>query len=149
EKVNLSVVDESLLPAPQALGKSARVSFTVMGAVLSPANETGGYASYFNDLDTGYQPGWPIAISRAEAARDPNRVADWAAERGVDLMCVTHRAPDGAETYVLRALGMKVREITARELRDLDSLVATGRLPEGRPVGELLMHYDDKSRQLV
>ena len=64
-------------------------------------------------------------------------------------MCVTHRSPDGTETYVLRALGMKVREIDSRDLRNLDKLIAAGKLPEGRPVGELLMHYDAKSQQLV
>jgi hypothetical protein len=64
-------------------------------------------------------------------------------------MCITHRSPDGTETFVLRALGMKVREIYPRELRNLDKLIAAGTLPEGRPVGELLMHYDAKSQQLV
>jgi hypothetical protein len=65
------------------------------------------------------------------------------------LMCVTHRSPDGTETYVLRALGMKVREISSRDLRNLDRLIAAGTLPEGRPAGELLLHYDSKSEQLV
>ena len=32
---------------------------------------------------------------------------------------------------------------------DIDTLIAGGKLPEGRPVGELLMHYDAKSEQLV
>jgi hypothetical protein len=64
-------------------------------------------------------------------------------------MCITHRSPDGAETYVLKALGMKVREINARDLRNLDRLIASGKLPEGRPVGELLMHYDAESKRFV
>ena len=50
---------------------------------------------------------------------------------------------------MLRALGMKVREINPRDVRNLDKLIAAGTLPEGRPVGELLMHYDAKSQQLV
>ena len=50
---------------------------------------------------------------------------------------------------MLRALGMKVREINPRDLRNLDRLIAAGTLPEGRPVGELLMHYDTKSQQFV
>src|SRR5262249_55330690 len=66
-----------------------------------------------------------------------------------DLMCMTHSAPDGTETYVLRALGMKVWEIGPRELRNLDKLVAAGTLPKGREVGKLLMHYDAASEQLV
>jgi hypothetical protein len=74
---------------------------------------------------------------------------DWASQRGVDLMCIIHRSPDGTEIFVLRALGMKVREISARDLRNLDRLIAAGTLPEGRPVGELLMHYDTEAEQYV
>jgi hypothetical protein len=44
---------------------------------------------------------------------------------------------------------MKVREISPRDLRNLERLLAAGTVPEGRPVDELLMHYDTKSRQLV
>jgi hypothetical protein len=65
------------------------------------------------------------------------------------LICVTHRSPDGTETYVLQVLGMKVREISARDLRNLDKRIAADTLPEGRPVGELLMHYDAESQRLV
>ena len=119
------------------------------GAVLSPAIQEGQHAWHFYDLDTGYRPNWPTRIPRDEAARDAKQLADWASQNGVDLMCITHRSPDGTETYVLRALGMKVREINARDLRNLDKLIAAGTLPEGRPVGELLMHYDTESQQLV
>ena len=87
-----------------------------MGAVLSPASEEGEHVWHFYDLDTGYRPSWPAHIPRIEAAPDANGVADWATQSGADLMCVTHRSPDGTETYVLRALGMHVREINPREL---------------------------------
>ena len=149
QKVNLNVADEPLPPAPQALGKTARLSGEWTGAVLSPAIEEGQHAWHFYDLDTGYRPNWPTRIPRDEASRDSKQLADWASQSGVDLMCITHRSPDGTETYVLRALGMKVREIDSRDLRNLDRLIAAGTLPEGRPVGELLMHYDAKSQQLV
>jgi hypothetical protein len=151
QKVNLNVADEPLppAPAPQALGKTARLSGEMIGAVLSPAIENGQHAWHFYDLDTGYRPNWPTQIPRDEASGDAKQLADWASQSGVDLMCITHRSPDGTETYVLRALGMKVREINPRDLRNLDRLIATGTLPEGRPVGELLMHYDTQSQQLV
>ena len=64
-------------------------------------------------------------------------------------MCVTHRAPDGTETFVLRSFGLKAWEISPRDLRNLDKLVASGTLPKGREVGELLMHYDEASKRLV
>jgi beta-lactamase regulating signal transducer with metallopeptidase domain/5-hydroxyisourate hydrolase-like protein (transthyretin family) len=151
QKVNLNVAEEPLppAPAPQALGKTARLSGEMIGAVLSPASEEGQHAWYFYDLDTGYRPNYPTQIPRDETTRDAKQLADWASRSGVDLICITHRSPDGTETYVLQALGMKVREINARELRNLDSLIAAGTLPEGRPVGELLMHYDPRSQQLV
>jgi 5-hydroxyisourate hydrolase-like protein (transthyretin family) len=149
QKVNLDVVDEPLPPASHALGKTARLSGVVDGAVLSPALEAGPHAWHFCDLDTGLGPKWPARISRDEASRDLKRLTDWASRSGVDLMCVTHRSPDGAETYVLRALEMKVREINPRDYRNLDKLIAAGTLPEGRPVGELLMHFDTKSQRFV
>ncbi len=149
QKVNLHIADEPLPPASQGLGKTARLSGVIDGAVLSPAIEKGQYAEHCYDLDTGYRPNWPARIPKDEASRDAKQLADWAAESGVDLVCVTHRAPDGTETYVLQALGMKVREIDARDFRNLDKLIAAGTLPDGRPVGELLMHYDAKSQQYV
>jgi len=149
QKVGLNSSDEPLPPAPPALGKKARLGGEMTGAVVSPPIEKGQHAWHFLDLDTGYRPKWPAHIPRDESATDSKQLADWAAQTGADLMCVTHRAPDGTETYVLRALGMKVREIDARDLRNLDKLVAAGTLPEGRPVGELLMHYDARSQRLV
>jgi beta-lactamase regulating signal transducer with metallopeptidase domain len=151
QKVNLSVAEEPLPPAPdpQALAKTARLSGEMMGAVLSPVNEKGPYVWHFFDLDTGYKPNWPAEIPRNSSARNSPQLANWAAQHGVDLMCVTHRQPDGRETYVLKALGMKVTEISARDLRNLDRLLAAGRLPEGRPVGELLMHFDPQLQELV
>ncbi len=117
--------------------------------VLSPPAEKGQYVNYFYDLDTGYQPQWPGGIPRDADSRKQKPLDDWASERGIDLMCFPHRSPDGTETFVLRALGMKVKEISPRDARNLDKLIGDGKLPEGRPVGELLMHYDEKSQQYV
>jgi beta-lactamase regulating signal transducer with metallopeptidase domain/5-hydroxyisourate hydrolase-like protein (transthyretin family) len=149
QKVNLNVADEPLPPASQVLGPTARLSGVMMGAVLSPATQGGQHVWHFLDLDTDYRPNWPNHIPRVEASRDAKQLKDWASQNGVDLMCITHRSPDGTETYVLRALGMKVKEINPRDFRNLDKLIGGGKLPEGRPVGELLMHYDVPSQQLV
>ena len=149
QKVNLKLAEEPLPPAPNGMGKSARTENVTSGAVLSPPTEKGQYVDYFYDLDTGYQPHWPSKIPREAESRKEKQLDDWASERGVDLMCITHRSPDGTETYVLRALGMKVKEISPRDARNLDRLIGAGKLPEGWPVGELLMHYDEKSQQYV
>ena len=127
-------------------GRPARLTDGMIHAVLSPATEDGWQAV---DLDTGYSPRWPARIPRDEAARDAKQLAEWAAESGVDLICVTRRLPDGTETYVLQGLGMTVREINARDLRNLERLLADGKIPEGRPVEDLLMPYDSDSRKLV
>jgi hypothetical protein len=149
QKVNLNVANEPLPPAPEALGPTARLSGVFAGAVLSPAIEEGQHVWNFLDLDTEYRPSWPTHVPRDEASSNAMKLADWASQNGVDLMCTTYRAPDGTETYVLRAFGMNVREINSRDWRNLDRLMAAGTLPEGRPVGELLMHYDTESQQFV
>jgi len=150
QKVKLNVADEPLPPAALALGPTARLSGGMTGVVLSPAIPEGQYVWDSLDVDTGYPPKLPARIPRDEPARDLKQLADWASQSGADLICVNHRLPDGTETCVMRALGMQVREIDSRDLRNLDRLIAARTLPEGRPVvGELLMHYDSKSQQLV
>jgi beta-lactamase regulating signal transducer with metallopeptidase domain/5-hydroxyisourate hydrolase-like protein (transthyretin family) len=149
QNVDLKVAEEPLPPAPEALGKAARLSDVMSGAVLSPAIQKGPHAWHFFDLDAEYRLNWPAHIPQVEASRDSKELAEWASQNGVDLMCITHRSSDGTENYVLRALGMRVRQIDSRDLRNLDALIAGGKLPEGRPVGELLMHYDAKTQQLV
>jgi len=118
-------------------------------ATLSPATQEGEHNWYFYDLDTGARPKWPTEIPKDEARFDQKQLADWAAKNGVDLMCVTHRAKDGTETFVLRQFGMKAWEISRRDVRNLDKLIAAGTLPEGRETGELLMHHDEESKQDV
>lgn len=148
-KVNLKVVDEPLPPVSRTLGAQARLGSGIYGAILSPAIQGGRHAMHFSDLDTRLHPRWPENIAKDEGRFDQRRLAAWAAEKGVDLMCITHRAPDGTETFVLRAFNLKAWEISPRDLRNLDKLIAAGKLPEGRPVGDLLMHYDEKAKQLV
>ncbi len=149
KNVDLKFVEEPMPPAVQALGKTAKLVGVSQGEVLSPAIQGGEYATHFYDLDSGYEPIWPAEVPKDETVSESKPLADWVQKKGVDLMCVTHRSPDGKETYVLRAFGMKVREIQSRELRDLERLISAGQLPEGRPVGELLMHFDTGSQQYV
>jgi hypothetical protein len=148
QKVNLNVTDEALSTPRKALGPDARLVGETIGDTLSPAIQEGQHARHFYDLDTGFQPKWPAQIPKDESRFNEKQLADWAAENGVDLMCITHRDADGTETFVLRSFGMKVWEISPRELRNLETLIAAGKLPEGREVGELLMHYDPETQQL-
>lgn len=139
-------------PPPRAttsLGPNARLGDGVMGETLSPAIQEGAHAVHFYDLDTGVHPAWPAHLPRDEARLDPKQLAAWAADNGVDLMCVTHRAPDGKETFVLRSFGMKTWEISPRDTRNLGRLLAAGTLPKGHDTGDLLMHHDEASNRPV
>jgi hypothetical protein len=149
QKVGLPSNDELLPAVTQRLGPKARVGEGLMGATLSPAIQGGEHAWHFYDLDTGFRPRWPAHIPKDEARIDQKQLAAWAAANGVDLMCVTHRAADGTETFALRSFELKAWEISDRDLRNIDRLVAGGTLPAGRDVGELLMHYDVQSKRLV
>jgi hypothetical protein len=148
-KVGLKVDNEPLPPVATAAHPNAKVEYTVMEMILSPAIQGGKYAEHFYDLDTESSPKWPPHIPKDEARLDQAQLADWATARGVDLMCVTYRGPNGKETFVLRSFGMKVWEITPRDVRNLDKLLAAGTLPKDREVGDLLMHHDDESNQPV
>jgi hypothetical protein len=148
QKVNLYVTDDAHAAPPKSLGPNARLVGETIGDTLSPAIQEGRHARHFYDLDTGFQPKWPAQIPKDESRFDEKQIADWAAENGVDLMCITHRDADGTVTFVLRSFGMKVWEISPRDLRNLETLIVAGKLPEGREVGELLMHYDPETQQL-
>jgi hypothetical protein len=103
QKVNLNASDEPLPAVPESLGQKARLSGAMLGAVLSPAIQEGQHAWHFYDLDTGFRPNWPNRIPKDEARFDEKQIADWAADNGVDLMCVTHRSRDGTQTFAFRS----------------------------------------------
>ena len=44
---------------------------------------------------------------------------------------------------------MKAWEIGPQDLRRFDRLIASGKMPEGHEVGELLMHHDGETKRLV
>lgn len=136
-----------LTPAP--LGPQARLDdgAGVTGMVVSPAVERGGYSTHFMDLDTGLCLSWPAEIPRDDSGTDP-RLAAWAAENGLDLMCVAIKAGD-LEAYSLRTLGMTAVEITPAEARTLEKQLARGELPAGRMVEDLLLHSDPGSGELI
>lgn len=149
QKVNLQLAAEALPPTSAALGPHAKFGDQEQGVTLSPVTEEDQDAHYFYDLDTGIARGWPPQIPKDAANLDDKQLAAWAAESGVDLMCVIRQAADGSDVYVLRSFGMKVWEISPADLKRLDTLITAGKLPEGPAMGELLMHYDSKSRQPV
>jgi hypothetical protein len=149
QKVNLKLVNEPLPPPTTTLGPGAILSGGMTSAVISPAVQGGEHATFFHDCDTGFEPKWPAHIPKDEARFDQKQLDAWASENGLDLMCVTHQASDGTKTFVLRGLGLKAWELNQRDLRNIDKTIAAGKLPEGREVGELLLHFDPASQQYV
>jgi hypothetical protein len=145
QTVTLPPAIESRLPAPRPLRQGMKVDPRTEGATLSPANYEVRGAKYFVDLETGYQPQWPADVPRDEARIDFARLGAWAAENGVDLMCVTHRAGDAA-SFELRAFGAKVRQLSSRERRNLNDALRKAQLPAGREVVDVLLPTDEEGR---
>jgi hypothetical protein len=168
EKVHLASAEEPTAPLTRPLSKTASLGVDHT-AILRPLREKGRHVTSYIDLDTGYEPKWPAHLPRDESRLDQKQLAKWALENGVDLMCVTRRAPDGTKAYVLEAFNMQVWEITPRDVRYLNRSLAAGTLPTGRAIadkpntgrdpaatpdtgreaGDLLMHYDAKSGNLI
>jgi|GEM_PF-1418997 len=126
-------------PSPQpfaVLGDKARTGSGKGGYVLSPLTESG---THFLDLDTGLEPKAP------DAKHD---LTLWAAQNGVDLMCVVYQLDD-QPVYALRAFNMRLQEISLRDAKNIDKFLARSELPAGKPVGEFLLRSDDKTGQLA
>ena len=64
-------------------------------------------------------------------------------------MCVVHRSSDGTSTYALRAFDMRVHEISLWDAENIEKRLASGKIPEGRPEGDLLLHYDAEAQKYM
>ena len=109
--------------------------------MLSPPTEQG---AHFLDLDTGLAPDWPAEIPRSDLGAKQEDLALWAAQNGVDLMCVTYQVGD-QNVYALRSFNMRLEEIRPRDAKNIEQFLKRGTLPSGTPVGELLLKLDDKT----
>ena len=143
------MAEESLPAATKTLGPTARLGDGVQGETLSPAVQTGKYATHFLDLDTGHSPKRPEEFPPDEAQLDQKQLAAWAAKNGVDLMCITQIAADGSQTFVLKRWACKFGKLAEHDRRNIDRSIAARKLPQGRAVNELLMHYDAEQKQYV
>jgi beta-lactamase regulating signal transducer with metallopeptidase domain len=125
--------EEQPAPRPFAvLAGKARTGSGKGGFVLSPLAERG---DHFLDLDTGLEP---------KASEGKHDQTHWAAQNGVDLMCVDYQI-EGQSVYALRAFNMRVQEISLRDAKNIDKFLERGELPAGKPVGEILLRLDDKT----
>ncbi len=148
--VHLPPENGEVTEPPDALGSHPKIGGGgAIGMILSPSSEKGMYVDHFLDLDTGSQPRWPGHIPQEEAGTKQADLAHWAAQTGVDLMCVTHRPSEGKPTYALRAFNMRVKEISLWDAENIERRLQSGKIPEAQPAGELLLHYDTQAQKYV
>lgn len=147
-KVNLKPLTEVLPPAVTKLGPHAHLGKKANAVTLLPPRSGGERASHFYNLSTWFAPWWPADVPRDEAKIDFDKLDGWARENDVDLMC-TRLSSDGKPQCVLRGFDMKAWEISRRDAETIGTFVAAGKLPEGRPVGPPLRHYDAESKRYI
>jgi len=147
--VNLQIKEEPLPPLPGDLGPTARLVNEWSGMTLSPFSKERDAGSCFYDLDTGYSPKWPENISSDQDGLNGKELAKWAKESGIDLMCVTHKSPDGKITYELCGFELTAWELSPREVRNLDRSISAGIFPSGTPVSDLLIPSNSETNQPV
>jgi hypothetical protein len=130
-------------PNAKATGGMANV---IIGAIEDRASEC------FLDLDTGRWPGWQAATNDlGEQNITIETAGPWAAEQGLDVVGTKHAPSGSAKSYfALRGVGLQAWEISndrwdtiEQELRSREPLKL------GRPVGQILMHYDSETAAYV
>ena len=118
--------------------------------VVTPLGDADKNSDFFLDLDTGGEPRWPAKLPHNDSSPEVVTAArEWAATKGVDLMCVPSRNAEGDVVYTLIGIGLQLWEIDPFEAKNIAKRVAKGELPEGREVEDALLHYDPKTKQHV
>lgn len=145
--VKLETSKEALPPARSTFSPQARLGDSINGTMLFAPNPLKPNPWRLYDIETDLNPKWPGPAPADISQLDPQQISKWAADNGADLVCVPYKTAEGDETVALRALGMKVWEITPRDLRNLERSLRAGRLPEGRQVDEFLVHFDDEAKK--
>jgi hypothetical protein len=142
-RVGLVIPEEVPQSVPLSHSPNAKLGEKFVGVTLSTPIERG---ASFLDLDTGVKPPWPNDWAHDVEIEGRPEVAQWAAENGIDLMCVTYKSPTGESTYALRAFNMRLWELAPADARNIEKRLKSGKLA-GQPAGELLLHYDRETKQ--
>lgn len=138
-------------PTGLRITANAKLSGGSIGLVLTPVGDQGIGATFFKDLDTGNKPRWPKDLpANDESPETVAAVRKWAADHGIDLMCVTGTDDDGNVTYTLHGIDLQLWEIDPLDAENIDKRIASGTLPAGRKLDTAaLLHFDRKSGTLV
>lgn len=136
-------------PGQFPTGPNVKISGGQSNVGMSPVESRG--ASCFLDLDTGRQPAWPEGLAYSSSTVGQQAVWLWAAQEGIDLAAVTYRAPGGdKDYYCLKAVATQAWEVPNERWDTIAEEVKQNiPLELGRPVGELLIHYDSEQNRFV
>ena len=153
-KVNLPVwtpPDLSNYPTGLGLTKNAKLGGGLQGLVITPVGDQDTGATFFKDLDTGNEPRWPKHIpSKDASATTETATRNWAAEQGIDLMCVAGKNEEGKITYTLKGIDLKLWEIHPLDAKNIEKHIAAGKLPEGRPhERDEFLHFAEKTNSFA
>ncbi|MCA9099088.1 MAG: HEAT repeat domain-containing protein, partial [Planctomycetaceae bacterium] len=99
------------------------------GMTLSPFNDQTKFRTHFYDIDTGYSPAGPEPLPKNEEEIDYQKLGEWAKENGVDLMCVSHRSPDGTISYELRGFDLTAWDISREEVETMSRSIKDVEFP--------------------
>jgi len=89
------------------------------------------------------ETGWPVSVE--VFAGNTSDTFTFASQ----VRKVADRFGGGAVTYALRALNMRLWEISPWDAENIEKRIRSGRLPERQPVAERLLHYDRESQRYV
>jgi hypothetical protein len=138
--------DLSDYPTGRGLTANATMGHGSSGNVLSPIGDPDRGADFFLDLDTGSRWHWPTDLPVDDSSAETVRAArQWAADQGADLMCLAMPDEQGKVTFTLAGIDLQLWEIDPLDAQNIDRRVRAGRLPEGRPVPDRLLHYDPQT----
>ncbi len=150
-RVNLPALaefDDSTAPRGLEITADAQIDRSSRGWVLSPIGNKGRGKTFFMDIDTGLTPAWPKHLPREDSSPQTIAAAQkWAAGKGADLMCVARDDGEGQSPFALHGIGMKIWQIDPLDAKNLEKRLKEGKLPEGRPAEDWLMHYDAQTKQ--
>ncbi len=143
--------DLSDYPTGLGLTENAKRGGGLQGLVITPVGDQDTGATFFKDLDTGNAPRWPKHLPPKDASSATELSArKWAAEQGMDLMCVAGKNEKGKITYTLKGIDLKLWEIHPLVAKNIDKHIAAGKLPEGRQhERDEFLHFDEKTDSFV
>lgn len=146
-EVDLDQHAEFLPPRIDESTIQPRLKSEFNGMTLSPFNDQTKFRTHFYDIDTGYSPAGPEPLPKNEEEIDFQKLGEWAKKNGVDLMCVSHRSPEGTISYELRGFDLAVWDISSEDVEEMRRSIDNVEFPSGDPVGEVLIPIDSETKE--